>query len=128
MQRLVMVVDDDAYTRDIVQTVLEYANHTVICCADADQALQALQSHQPDVILMDVEMPKRDGISLAREIRSTARLRESVLVAFTGYAIDDIRHRLNDNPFVEVLTKPVPAGRLIEVVERYIDEGSVARV
>jgi two-component system chemotaxis sensor kinase CheA len=67
--RVVLLVDDSQMTRELLRGLLERAGHRVVEVADADEALRALQARRFDVVVSDVQMPRRDGVELTRAIR-----------------------------------------------------------
>ncbi len=66
----ILVVDDDRFIREIISAVITDAHHTSVPAADGDEALVLLEQGDIDLVLMDVEMPGRNGFELTREIRS----------------------------------------------------------
>ena len=69
----VLVVDDDEDIRTVLDLTLSHAGFTVILAADGDEALRIARSKLPDVVLLDVMMPGRDGIEVLRDLRTDAR-------------------------------------------------------
>ena len=81
---LVMVADDDPMVRLLCEQSLESAGFNVTSFADGATALQALSQLQPDIILLDVEMPGADGFSVCQEIRTRSSLKDIPIVMITG--------------------------------------------
>jgi len=83
-------VDDDPNTREMLQEALQSAGAVVESAASAPEALNKLQSFQPDVLLSDIGLPEEDGYDLMRKVRalSTANGGDIPAVALTGYARD----------------------------------------
>ena len=67
----ILVVDDEASIRQIVETRLKLAGYDVITAADGAEALEQAANHQPDLIVLDIMMPKIDGFEVCRELRKT---------------------------------------------------------
>jgi CheY-like chemotaxis protein len=81
-------------------------------------ALEAAKTHLPDVFLLDLGMPELDGVHLARLIREDVQLKESVLVAVTGYADELHRAQCEAAGFEAVVPKPAKWEDLKSIVDR----------
>ena len=71
----VLLVEDDPDKRNLLQVALEMAGYSVVTATDGVEGLQAVESHQPDLIVTDVMMPRMDGYELARRVRSNPSTR-----------------------------------------------------
>ena len=79
-----MVVDDSVTVRKVTGRFLEREGFRVITAKDGVEALQLLQDHIPDVILLDIEMPRMDGFEVAKNIRTSSRLRDIPIIMITS--------------------------------------------
>jgi chemosensory pili system protein ChpA (sensor histidine kinase/response regulator) len=82
--RTVMVVDDSVTVRKVTTRFLEREGYNVITAKDGVEALQILQDHIPDVMLLDIEMPRMDGFEVAKNIRSSSIWREIPIIMITS--------------------------------------------
>ena len=80
-QERILVVDDEASIRRILETRLKMVGYEVITAADGEEALEAFSKHNPDLVILDVMMPKLDGYGVTREIRRTADVPIIILTA-----------------------------------------------
>lgn len=110
----VLMVDDEADARELVKRLLEECGAEVILADSAESAVQALELHEPDVILSDIGMPKNDGYALMRRIRR-AGLRVPA-VAITAFARSEDRTRALQAGYQTHLTKPFEPPELIAAV------------
>jgi CheY-like chemotaxis protein len=110
----VLVVDDEAGMRETVAEILECAGYEVSTARNGDDALSRLAERSFDVVLMDIRMPGRDGISVLREIGGPP----PPVVMMTAYAVDDQLRAAIDAKSFAVVHKPVPAPYLIDLVAR----------
>ncbi|WP_043319718.1 Hpt domain-containing protein [Microbulbifer sp. HZ11] len=83
-QKLVMVVDDSVTVRKVTTRFLEREGFRVITAKDGQDAIIQLQDVIPDVMLLDIEMPRMDGFEVARNIRSSSRLRDIPIIMITS--------------------------------------------
>lgn len=69
MNKTILVVDDEKPIADILQFNLVKEGYQVICAYDGDEALEKIEEQQPDLMLLDIMLPKRDGMEVCREVR-----------------------------------------------------------
>lgn len=85
----ILVVDDEASIRRILETRLKMVGYEVFTAADGEEAIEAYQKHNPDLVILDVMMPKMDGYGVTREIRKTS---ETPIIILT--ALGDVSERI----------------------------------
>ena len=115
-QRTILVVDDFDDTRLLLRTWLQRKGFRVVEAEDGNQAIAAAQSNQPDLIIMDVEMPELDGLAATRQIRELEDLRATPIVAVSAYGADQYReHALaaGCNEYVSTPFEPEELERVI---------------
>ena len=114
----VLVVDDDADTRELIREVLKECGSEVVMSRSAAEALEALEQHQPDILISDLGMPDEDGYSLISKIRSLPPERGGQIpaAALTAYARAEDRMRVLRSGFQFHLPKPVDSAELVTVV------------
>jgi PAS domain S-box-containing protein len=105
--RRVMVVDDNSDSASMMATLLEKEGHQVRIAHDGPAALEEARSYRPEVVFIDIGLPGMDGYQVARELRALADLPRPLLVALTGYAQEEHRHRSREAGFDGHLVKPV---------------------
>jgi two-component system CheB/CheR fusion protein len=103
----VLVVDDNIDAADTLTEMLRVSGHDVDTAYDGVAAIDAVDSHRPDVVLMDIGLPKLSGYDVARQIRESDPQRRIVLVAVTGWGQDEDRRRSQQAGFDHHLVKPV---------------------
>ena len=113
----VIVVDDEADARDLLRTVLEAQGARVTSFASAEDALAALKTIKPTVLICDVGMPKMDGYQLIREFRAEESRSERIpALALTAFARAEDRKRSLVAGYQAHLVKPFDVGELVLVV------------
>ncbi len=122
----VLVVDDDADTRDFYTTVLEECGACVIVAASVSEALEALKQQRPDVLVSDIGMPSEDGYTLISKVRALESEGEEHIpaVALTAYAREVDRQKAIAAGFQEHLPKPVEPAELVAVVAHLVGQTS----
>jgi ribonuclease P protein subunit RPR2 len=120
----ILVVDDDAYLRDLLRTSFEVAHISVDEAEDATAAAHSIAARHPDVIVLDVVMPGVDGITFCRSLKSDPRTRDIPVVLLTGDADTELEGwRAGASAF---LRKPFSPLALMTTVERLGARLSVA--
>ncbi len=112
----VLIVDDDEALRENLVEFLEAEGHEVTHARDGASALERLAvGHLPDVVVLDLVMPRLDGRELAAAVRASPALRGMRLVLMTGAAIGEVRDLTDVDA---VLEKPFELDELLAEVER----------
>jgi two-component system, cell cycle response regulator len=109
---LVLVADDDGVTRAIVSSWLKGAGYAVIAAADGDQALQLAREQHPDLLLVDVTMPGRDGYEVCRAIQAESATPPPVIF-LTAHTQTDARVAGLDAGAVDYIVKPFASEELV---------------
>ena len=114
----VLVVDDEADTRELIREVLKECGSEVITRDSAAEALVALEEHKPDILISDLGMPDEDGYSLISKIRALPDERGGQIpaAALTAYARAEDRMRVLRSGFQFHLPKPIDSAELVTVV------------
>ena len=105
--RRILVVDDNVDAADTLAQVLEMLGNEVRIAHDGEAGVEVAAQFRPDVVLMDIGMPKLNGYEAARRMRQHPWSRGMVLVALTGWGQDDDRKKSADAGFDHHLVKPV---------------------
>ncbi|MGF1448875.1 MAG: response regulator [Opitutales bacterium] len=125
----ILVVDDNALNLKITRLILTQAGEQVDTAADGFEALEMVARHYYPLILMDIQMPKMDGIETTRRIRSQHFAQgQPAIVAISAFATESNRQRCLDEGMDGFLGKPVPASTLQDVVKRYLESKSASSV
>lgn len=116
--KLILAEDNDL-NRDMLRRRLERRDYEVIEAVNGEEAIELVERHLPDIVLLDLSMPIIDGWEVARTLRSRAETADIPLIALTGHAIRSERDRAIEAGCNEVLTKPFQFKELLELLERY---------
>jgi chemosensory pili system protein ChpA (sensor histidine kinase/response regulator) len=121
----VMVVDDSITVRKVTTRLLERNDMNVIAAKDGVDAVAKLQEHVPDIMLLDIEMPRMDGFELATHVRNEARLRDIPIIMITSRTGDKHRQRAMQIGVNRYLGKPFQESELLENINGLLEELSV---
>ena len=119
----VLVADDDGNTRLLVRTVLTHAGHTVLEAKDGNEALSIAAQHQPQLILLDLSMPRMNGPEFLRALRADARTAGTPVALYTATAMNPaLRDFMEMYAIRHVIPKPSEPSELLASVERSLNQ------
>ena len=121
----ILIVDDDPISLTVASLLLRQAGFATQTACDGMEALDLLQTLQPDLILSDIQMPNMDGFELARRTRQIPRLRGTPMIALTAFAAEDVEQRAYDAGFTAYMRKPVNGSGLAAGVRHFLDRPGI---
>ena len=122
---LVLIVDDYAEGREICAEYLAFRGYRVATAEDGLDAIEKANALLPDVILMDLSLPRLDGWEASRRIRADARTGHIPIIALTAHALSSARARALEAGCDAVVTKPCPPRDLESEVRRRLGLGAI---
>jgi len=123
----VLVVDDSLTVRRVTQRLLERHGYRVILAKDGVDALRELQDVVPDIMLVDIEMPRMDGYDLTRNVRAGTTTRSVPIIMITSRTAEKHRRVAFELGVNEYLGKPYREDELLELIQRYLDTAKATR-
>jgi len=111
----VLIIDDDPYIRDTVALILELYGHKTLEAADGLQALQILENQHIDLIILDIQMPKLNGMAILDELKNRRIIVPTILI--TGYARPSVLSELQKKGYTKILLKPFSETDILEKIE-----------
>jgi chemosensory pili system protein ChpA (sensor histidine kinase/response regulator) len=113
-----MVVDDSVTVRKVTSRLLERNGMEVVTAKDGLDAVAQLQDHRPDIILLDIEMPRMDGFEVASFVRHDDNLRDTPICMITSRTGEKHRERALAIGVNEYLGKPFQETELLDTITR----------
>jgi CheY-like chemotaxis protein len=130
MGKKVLVVDDDPDVRSFVVTVLEENQYTPLVACDGVEGLEMIRKETPDLVIVDVLMPRGSGIRLYRQLKTDDTLKDIPVVMFTGIALrsflksqkalEEFKGEQVPEPDI-YLEKPVEPQELVDAIRKKLD-------
>lgn len=117
----ILLVEDNPANMKLLSFVLASHGYDVRKATNAEAALTALAHELPRMILMDLQLPGMDGLTLTRQIKSDARTRDIVVVAVTAYAMKGDEQKAREAGCDGYIAKPIDTRGLPALVARYLD-------
>jgi CheY-like chemotaxis protein len=107
IRRRILVVDDNVDAAEGLSMLLQLQDQEVCVAHDGDAALQMAGAMQPEIVFLDLNLPKMDGLEVARRLRTGAPIRPLLLIATTGFGREEDRRRTAEAGFDHHLVKPI---------------------
>lgn len=122
---VVLVVDDSPTVRKIVQLTLQRERIRVVTAGDGLSALAAVADELPDLILLDIMLPKMDGYNICQVVRRNMAYRDLPIIMLSGKdgLFDKMRGKLAGS--TEYITKPFDSGELVQTVRRHLNGNAI---
>jgi chemosensory pili system protein ChpA (sensor histidine kinase/response regulator) len=125
-QPTIMVVDDSLTVRKVTGRLLERQGYLVVTARDGVEAMEKLQEVVPDVMLVDIEMPRMDGFDLTRNVRADARLSRVPIIMITSRTADKHQTYAREVGVSHFLGKPYQEDDLLEKISGFLRERRAA--
>ena len=122
-QKKILIVDDEATSRNLLAVCLKAENHVLLFAADGEKALQMAVEHRPDLIVLDVMLPGMNGYEVAKVIKGNRDLRNIPIVALTARTGNYDEDMAREAQCDDYITKPFKIGFLRERLSKYLSVG-----
>ncbi len=121
MSRSILVVDDEDVTREILQILLEMEGYTVFAASDGVEALEQVAQCRPDLIVLDLMMPRLDGLGVCKHLRAQPETADLAIILLSGNSQDravTAGLRAGANAY---LMKPIDPPLLLREIGKYLE-------
>jgi len=120
----ILLVEDNEVNRDMLVRRLQRAGHQVTTAGDGEAALEAMRQQQPAVVLMDMNLPIKDGWTACREAQQDTSIADIPIIALTAHAMEEDKHRALEAGCSDYATKPVDFPDLLAKIAAQLDARS----
>jgi two-component system cell cycle response regulator DivK len=117
----VLIVEDDALHLKLLHNVLEYHGYRVLATGSGAAAIEIAQRQQPDLILMDIQLPDITGIEATRLLKADAQTQRIPIIAVTGFAMRGERALIMESGCDDYVAKPFNFIEFLKLVARYTE-------
>jgi len=119
----ILIVEDNEKNMKLVRDILQHHGHRVIEATTGGDGVRLAQAHQPDLVLMDIQLPDIDGITALARIRESAALDAVPVLAVSASVMPDDQHKIVSSGFDAFLTKPIALKPFLATVARFLAQG-----
>ena len=120
---LILIVDDSADNLAMISLDLQQQNYRVVTASNGEDAITIAAQTNPNLILMDINLPELDGLAATRRIRDIEALREVPVVAVTAFGTEGFQRAAYDVGVDGYLTKPIDLDRMHQLIARLLSPG-----
>ena len=126
LQGHLLLVEDNTINQQVAREILEGMGLEVEIVCNGREALEAVQGHDYDLVLMDIQMPEMDGYEATRQIRSESRLQQLPIIAMTAHTMSGERERCLEAGMNEHVPKPIDPLLLFNTLSRWLKPSGMA--
>lgn len=120
MPKTILVVEDSPMEMKLIIGLLENKGYQLLTATDGEQALASAQAHRPDLILLDVVLPKKNGYQVCRQLKNSPDTAASKIVMVTSKSQETDRFWGMKQGADDYVTKPIDAALMLAAVERML--------
>lgn len=124
MKGTVLLIEDNEQNQYLARFLLERAGYKVIGASDGHRGLERVADCQPDVILLDIQLPTMDGYAVAMALRRLPKTERTPIVAVTSYAMAGDREKALASGCTGYLEKPIDPDRFVSEIEALMGRAS----
>jgi two-component system cell cycle response regulator DivK len=121
-QKTVLYVEDNDFNRKIVRQLLAHTTYRLREAADGESGVKMAQEQPPDLILMDVQLPKMSGLDATRQLRADPRTAAVPIIVITSYALSGDAEKAKDAGATAYLAKPYSPRDLLAKIREVVPE------
>jgi two-component system CheB/CheR fusion protein len=116
--RRILIVDDNCDSAESLSMLLEITGNKTYLAHDGLQALEAIEAHRPEVVLLDIGLPRLDGHEVCRRVREQTWGKDILMIAVTGWGQAEDRLKSREAGFNGHLVKPIDYDKLLELLSK----------
>ena len=120
MAKTVLIVDDNEHLREILASMLKYSGYEIVEAATGSEAIQKAAVAQPNLILLDLDLPDIKGLAVAKKIKATPATAHIPIIACSASSGWDSRDEALQAGMVEYLQKPIQFSAMKEIIDKVI--------
>jgi two-component system, cell cycle response regulator DivK len=120
MKRKILVIEDNDQNLYLVQFILEKHGYEVFAARDGQEGITMAESINPDLILLDIQLPVMDGYAVARQIRINVELAQIPIIAVTSYAMAGDREKTIEAGCNGYIEKPINPDTFMQQIEQHL--------
>jgi two-component system cell cycle response regulator DivK len=121
-ERTVLYVEDNEYNRKIVRQLLGRSSYRLIEAVDGETGVALAQQELPDLILMDVQLPKMSGLDATQALKADPRTSHIPIIVITSFALSGDREKAMNAGASSYLAKPYSPRELLALVRQFLPE------
>ena len=117
----VLVVEDNELNMKLFHDLLEAHGYGILQTKDGMEALQIARDHQPDLILMDIQLPEVSGLEVTKWIKEDDNLKSIPVIAVTAFAMKGDEEKIREGGCEAYIAKPISVANFLQTVQRFLN-------
>lgn len=122
LPKKILIVDDNRDSRELVVKVLKNKGYRIIEAIDGEDALEKAMAEKPDLILMDISIPKINGYEVTRRLKSQADFKDTPVIALTAHAMKGDREKAFEAGCDGYISKPINVHEFPDQIKSYMKD------
>ena len=118
-----LIIDDNQDSRELVIKILRNRDYQIIEAVDGEDGLEKANAEQPDIILLDISLPKMGGYDVAKNLRLREEFKHTTIIALTAHAMKGDEAKALQAGFSGYISKPINVRELPGQIEKYVEGG-----
>jgi CheY-like chemotaxis protein len=118
----ILIVEDNEKNRILVRDILQHFGYETIEAENGEEGIRMTKEHEPDLILMDMQMPVMDGFQAIKALRADPETKQVRIIAVTSYAMKGDRERTIEAGADDYLSKPLNTRKLMSLIKKNLAE------
>jgi two-component system cell cycle response regulator DivK len=118
----ILIVEDNEMNMRLFADLVKTKGHEVFECLEGKKALQMAKDIKPDLILMDIQMPEVDGLTVTKLIRQEKEIAKTKIIAVTAFAMPGDLDRILEGGLDDYISKPISVPKFLDMIEKALTE------
>ena len=123
MTKTVLIVEDNELNMKLFHDLLDAQGYGTLQTRNGMEALALARQHQPDLILMDIQLPEVSGLEVTKWLKEDDALRDIPVIAVTAFAMKGDEERIREGGCEAYISKPISVSMFLETVRQFIGDG-----
>ncbi len=122
--KTILVVEDNKLNMKLVRGLIKIGKYRMLEANDAELGIQLIREQQPDLVLMDIQLPGMDGLSATKIIKEDPSLKDIPIVALTSYAMQGDEEKALEAGCSGYIAKPIDTRKFLETISQYLKDNN----
>jgi CheY-like chemotaxis protein len=120
--KTILVIEDNKLNMKLVKELISIGKYRMLEANDAESGIQQIREQQPDLVLMDIQLPGMDGLSATKIIKEDPALKDIPIIGLTSYAMQGDKEKALAAGCTGYITKPIDTRKFLETVSEYLKD------
>ncbi len=121
MSKTVLIVEDNELNMKLFDDLLSAHGYNIVKTRDGRDAVDLVNAHMPDLIVMDIQLPEISGIEVTQKIKAQDNIKHIPIIAVTAFAMKGDEEKIRAGGCEDYISKPISVPQFIETVKKYLD-------